>query len=408
VVKSAHDAQTRLAALVPYVPIYSTSNVAAASQQWEGLVNMHGHGIVNSWTYMNVHKVGESFGGRFTQSIAGEVGSLNPVLANEREREVLNQLYTPLLAANPETLKDMPMLAKEWETEKWTSSTGKPGMKITFRLVDGVRWHDGEPFTAEDVRFCIEFLAANRIPQFQDVWTNLAKVETPDKATVQIFLNESGYRYLYAFAGMTFLPRHVWKDVKDYKAFRPWEEPHPTVKGLTKLIGQGPFIFKEADLSKFVRLVWNPLYFMKNPAKPSLVERLSAQQRVSADDTLTARYMVLNHTRQPMTDPDVSFRLQVKRSDGAIVLGSPATYANGTYEVEVGTGKISAGEYLCEFNAAPYGIDTFNLTVVESPAIMQSPWIFISIGAVATLAATTLVVLRRRNTQKPALRVHQK
>jgi hypothetical protein len=28
-------------------------------------------------------------------------------------------------------------------------------------------------------------------------------------------LNEAGYRYLYEFAGMTFLPKHIWKDVKE-------------------------------------------------------------------------------------------------------------------------------------------------------------------------------------------------
>jgi ABC-type transport system substrate-binding protein len=398
-VKSAHDAQTRLAALVPYVPIYSISNVAAASPQWEGLANMIGIGVVNPWTYIGVHKVGEPFGGRFTQSIAGELKNLNPVLANEHEWEVLNRLYTPLLAANPETPEDMPMLAEGWETEKWTTSTGKPGMRITFRLVDGVMWHDGDPFTAQDVKFCIEFLAANKIPQFQDIWGNLAKVETPDKATVQIYLNETGYRYLYELAGMTFLPEHIWKDVKDYKNFRPWEEPHQTVKGLTKLIGQGPFIFKEADLRKYVRLVWNPLYFMKNPEKPSLLERLTETQTTSAGNTLNVRYGVVNHTRHPITDPDVSFKLQVKRSDGAILLSLPARYADGAYEAEVDTGKIGAGDYVCEFNASPYGLDTFTLTVEESPAILQQPvWILIPVVMVAALVITTIVILRRKST----------
>ena len=404
-VKSAYDAQARLAALVPYVPIYSASKIAAASRQWEGLVNRIGEGVVNSWTYISVHKVGESFGGRFTQSIPGELGSLNPALANEHEWEILNQLYTPLLAANPETLKDMPMLAREWDTEKWTTSTGEPGMSITFKLVDGVMWQDGEPFTAQDVKFCIEFLAANKIPKFQDIWGNLARVETPDKATVRIYLNEAGYRYLYEFAGMTFLPEHIWKDVKDYKNFRPWEEPHQTVRGLTKLIGQGPFIFKEADLSKYVKLVWNPLCFMKNPEKPSLLERLTQTQTTSAGNILNVRYDVLNHTRHPITDSDASFKLQVIRSDGTILLSLPATYVDGAYEAKVDTGKIGAGDYVCEFNASPYGLDTFTLAVQEPPAIMQqSLWIFIPVGAVvAVLVITAIVVLRRRGRHKEDL-----
>jgi len=249
------------------------------------------------------------------------------------------------------------------------------------------------------VKFCIEYLAANKILQFQDIWGNLAKVETPDKATVQIYLNETGYRYLYEFAGMTFLPEHIWKDVKDYKNFRPWEEPHQTVKGLTKLIGQGPFIFKEADLRKYVRLVWNPLYFMKNPEKPSLLERLTQTQTTSAGNILNVRYGVLNHTRHPITDPDVSFKLQVKRSDGAMLLSLPARYADGAYDAKVDTGKIGAGDYVCEFDASPYGLDTFTLTVEKSPAILQqSVWILIPVVIVAALVITTIVILRRKST----------
>jgi ABC-type transport system substrate-binding protein len=402
-VKSAHDAQTRLAALVPYVPIYSTSNIAAASTQWEGLVNMIGYGVVNSWTYIRVHKVGESSGGRFTQSIAGELGSLNPLLANEHEWEVLNQLYTPLLAANPETLEDMPMLAENWETEKWTgTSTGKSGMKITFKLVDGVMWHDGEPFTAQDVKFCIEYLAANKILQFQDIWRNLAKVETPDKATVQIYLNEAGYRYLYEFASMTFLPEHIWKDVKDYKNFKPWEESHPTVRGLTKLIGQGPFIFAQGDFKKSVRLVWNPMYFWKNPQKPGLLERQTGALNVSAGEPISVQYRVLNHTRSVVSDPQFTFRLIVRKDDKTL-LDLPASYSDGLYTASIDTGKIGAGEYACEFKAAPYGLDTFTLTVEESPLIMQSPWVFMSVGVVAAVVITAIVILRKRSIRKNSL-----
>jgi hypothetical protein len=272
-------------------------------------------------------------------------------------------------------------------------------MRITFRLVDGVVWHDGEPFTAQDVKFCIDFLAANKIPQFQDIWRNLAKVETPDEATVQIYLNEVGYRYLYAFAGMTFLPKHIWKDVKDYKNFRPWEEPHPTVRGLTKLIGQGPFIFAQGDLKKSVRLVWNPLHFWKNPQKPGLLERQTGPLNASAGEPISVQYRVLNHTRSAVSDPQFTFRLIVRKDDKNL-LDLPTSYSNGLYTASIDTGKIGPERYVCEFNAAPYGLDTFTLTVEESQVIMQSSWVFMSVGVVAAVAITAVVILRKRGIRK--------
>lgn len=198
---------------------------------------------------------------------------------------------------------------------------------------------------------------------------------------------------------MTFLPEHIWKDVKDYETFRPWEEPHPTVKGLTKLIGQGPFIFSQADLAKYVKLVWNPLYVWKNPEKPGLIEKQSVPSTATAGETITVQYWVLNFTRQPITAPDANFKLQVKRSNGTVLLDLSTSYANGTYEAKVDTGTLGAGDYICQFNAAPYGLDTFSLSVGQPPPPTERPsWILPAVGAitVVVVAATVVVIVTKR------------
>ncbi len=50
------------------------------------------------------------------------------------------------------------------------------------------------------------------------------------------------------FSEMTFMAKHIWEGIADFHIFAPWNESHPNVKGLTKLIGQGPFILKQCDL----------------------------------------------------------------------------------------------------------------------------------------------------------------
>ena len=68
-------------------------------------------------------------------------------------------------------------------------------------------------------------------------------------------------------------------------AFKPYATPHPTVPGLTCLIGTGPWIFKEWDvLTNTVRLVENPDYF----AHRFLREDINMDGKVDMKDIIIA------------------------------------------------------------------------------------------------------------------------
>ena len=60
-------------------------------------------------------------------------------------------IYEPMLVFNPNDGTTTPWLAKEW-------TAAPDGTSITFTVRDGVKWSDGEPFTAEDVRFTFGFI----------------------------------------------------------------------------------------------------------------------------------------------------------------------------------------------------------------------------------------------------------
>jgi peptide/nickel transport system substrate-binding protein len=293
-VKNAtYEAQKLLSELLPYVPIYSRYYIYAFSADWEGAVNMKGIGAGhygNEWTWLNIHHKDEAFGGVFKRILPEKIDTLNPLISTSAyEWMVLSPLYSDLLTVNPETMQDMPWMAKSWERKEWEYEDGKKGSVITFHLLENITWQDGVPFTSEDIKFCLEYLRDNRVPLYYSMWENLVFVETPDKYTASIYLNETGYWFLYEYSGTTFMPKHIWENVEDYESFKPWEEAHPEAKDLTKLIGTGPFIFKEHVPGEFVRLKWNPLFFKNHPDHKDL----TILETPTKDSMYSSTYVIL-------------------------------------------------------------------------------------------------------------------
>ena len=112
--------------------------------------------------------------------------------------------------------------------ERWTVSAD--GLIYHFFLRQGVRWHDGHPFTAADVAFTFEYLK-----QQGYTWstvTMVERVEVVGEREVRIILAKPYAPFLDNVAGtVPMLPRHIWREVK---APRQFIQP-------TALIGTGPY-----------------------------------------------------------------------------------------------------------------------------------------------------------------------
>lgn len=137
--------------------------------------------------------------------------------------------------------------------ESWTASTD--GRTYTFRLRDGVRWHDGHPFSAEDVRWTLA--ALSREPSFAaEVLRRIAAVEAPDPRTVVIRLREpwSPFLSMLAWHGTYILPRHRLQG-KGPHGFAPGELP----------VGTGPFRVQSWEPGRRIVLAANPSYYRTGP-----------------------------------------------------------------------------------------------------------------------------------------------
>ena len=180
-----------------------------------------------------------------------------------------------------------PLLATEW-------TVAEDGLTYTFKLREGVKWHDGEDFTAEDVKFSI-LTAAQFHSRNRSTFSKIAEIETPDDYTVILHLSEPTPFLLKAFSSMEspVVPSHL---------YGPDENPltHPNN---TAPIGTGPFVFKEWVRGSHVVWEKNPNYW--NPELPKV-------------DTLVAKF-VLDASARTIAfetgDVDIGYRTPVPFRD---------------------------------------------------------------------------------------------
>jgi peptide/nickel transport system substrate-binding protein len=105
----------------------------------------------------------------------------------------------------------IPALADGWEV----SDDGK---EWTFYLTRNARWHDGELFTADNVKFTFDYMKDHPLDAY--MWLHFIKhiesVDVVDDYTVRIYLSDSQVSFLVDTAGsMPIIPEHIWKDVSE-------------------------------------------------------------------------------------------------------------------------------------------------------------------------------------------------
>ena len=91
------------------------------------------------------------YGDMYVAASIGDASYLNPVLARDSASGEINGLIYNGLVKYDRDLKLVGDLAQSWDISA-------NGLVITFHLKKNVRWHDGAPFTAEDVKFTYERL----------------------------------------------------------------------------------------------------------------------------------------------------------------------------------------------------------------------------------------------------------
>jgi len=112
-------------------------------------------------------------------------------------------IYEPMLVFNPADSTTTPWLATEWKE-------AKDGTGITFTLREGVKWSDGEPFTAEDVAYTFELQK-----EIAGGYEYVDSVKATDDHTVVFSLNKPYSPALYEVGQQVIVPEHIWSKIDD-------------------------------------------------------------------------------------------------------------------------------------------------------------------------------------------------
>lgn len=136
---------------------------------------------------------------------------------------------------------------------------------IRFTLRDGVRWHDGVPFTSADLAFTYRAIMNEKVasPRRSD-FELVDSVETPDARTVVVRYKKPFSPALLSWM-TAILPEHILGKLDPSK----WPEAYNRAP-----VGTGPFKFGEWKTNEFIRLKKNPDYFLGSPWLDSVVFRV--------------------------------------------------------------------------------------------------------------------------------------
>jgi peptide/nickel transport system substrate-binding protein len=200
---------------------------------------------------------------------------LNPHFAiGTKDQEGSRIFYEPLAGWDGEG-NLVPALAAEIPSKE-NDGLAEDGRAVVWKLKRGVKWHDGKPFTADDVVFTWEYArtpetAAVTVGTYKDI-----KVEKIDDFTVRVSFAKPTPYWADAFVGINgmIIPKHLFADYIGAKS-----RDAPTN---LKPVGTGPYLFVDFKPGDVVLAKRNPDYHVPNRPHFDTLEVKGGGDAVSA------------------------------------------------------------------------------------------------------------------------------
>jgi peptide/nickel transport system substrate-binding protein len=206
-----------------------------------------------------------AYGDTLIEASIGDISGLIPnITSDSASHEIGAFIYASLLRTDKQ-LQPEGELAERWEISK-------DELTITFYMRKGVKWHDGEEVTADDVDFTYRYMIDPKTPTaYAEDFRQIRHAEVVDRYTYRVTYGKPYAPALLSW-GMWTLPRHIlepaWKAGVDLRTTRQNRFP----------IGSGPYRFGEWKTGEKVVLTANPDYFEGRPFINRVVYRIIPDQ----------------------------------------------------------------------------------------------------------------------------------
>ncbi|HET6460088.1 MAG TPA: peptide-binding protein [Syntrophales bacterium] len=199
---------------------------------------------------------GPAYGDIIVEGSIGDASNLIPIISSDSTSHGIASMVYNGLVKYDKDINIVGDLAESWEVSR-------DGLVITFHLRRGVKWHDGYPFTAEDVLFTYKITIDPKTPTaYSGDFLKVKKAEVLDDYTFRVTYDRPFAPALMSW-GSPVLPAHLLagKDITTSPLAR-----HP--------VGTGPYIFKDWAPGQKIVLVSNPDYFEGRPYIDGYIMRI--------------------------------------------------------------------------------------------------------------------------------------
>jgi peptide/nickel transport system substrate-binding protein len=183
-----------------------------------------------------------------------DIRTLNPILQNDvPSGNVISLIMDRMIETNPDTLEPVGSLAESWEVNEDATSW-------TIYLRDGVKWHDGEAFSADDVKLTYDLFMnpESGSNQTSGLVSKVDSVDVVDDLTIKFTMKYGVVDFPIDLGEYAIIAAHIWKDTPPASV---QQDPGSTGQDASRVVGTGPFKYKEWITSDHVTLTPNADYW---------------------------------------------------------------------------------------------------------------------------------------------------
>lgn len=185
--------------------------------------------------------------------ILGDESTLNPYtyLTGYPGLDLVSLLYDTLFQLDKDN-NPVPWLVKDY-------TVSEDGLTYSFTLNENIKWQDGKPLTAKDVKFTVDYLLKYPKSRFTNPLKTISSVTVENDTEFTIVLSKPDPNFMIQpLADLPILPEHIWSGIT-----APDSEKNA--------MGSGPYILSEYKANQYYKMKANPDYFKGAPPIQEIV-----------------------------------------------------------------------------------------------------------------------------------------